>query len=145
MKTTAGLWIDHRVAVIVLETNGLETHLEIRSGVEKNPGRFDGIRPNVHAEVDRFKADDSLQREFTGHLDKYYAKVIAAVADAESVFVFGPGEAKGEFKKRMEHAKQGARVTDVETADKMNHGQISAKVREHFKHAEHAAALLKAV
>jgi hypothetical protein len=47
--------------------------------------------------------------------------------------LFGPGEAKGELKKRLVKMKLGERVAAVETADKMTDGQIAAKVRDYFK------------
>jgi hypothetical protein len=46
--------------------------------------------------------------------------------------LFGPGEAKGELKKRLERKKMGGRIAAVETVDKMTDGQIAAKVRKHF-------------
>ena len=132
MKTTAGLWIDHRKAVIaVLSEEGEET-LEIQSNVEKQPGRLAGVRSTTPYESQKLQADDSLQREFTGHLNHFYDEVIAAVRDAESVLLFGPGEAKGELKKRLERDKLGGHIIAVETADKMTDRQIAAKVREYF-------------
>jgi len=56
---------------------------------------------DVHYESLLVKADDSHQREYTHHLNQYYAKVIAAVGHAEALLIFGPGEAKGELKKRL--------------------------------------------
>ena len=38
---------------------------------------------------------DHQDRRFTGHLDRYYDEVIAAIHDAQSILIFGPGEAKG--------------------------------------------------
>jgi hypothetical protein len=76
--------------------------------------------------------DDSRQRAFTGHLNVYYDAVIATIIGAESILIFGPGEAKGELKRRLERKGLGKRITSVETADKMTYGQIAAKVRERF-------------
>ena len=133
MKTTAGLWIDHRKAVIaIVSANGEET-LEIRSNVEKQPGRFAGVRSTTPYESQHVKADDSQERQFTGHLNQYYAEVVAAIRDAESVLIFGPGEAKGELKKRLEHARLGGQIIAMETTDKMTDRQIAAKVREYFQ------------
>ena len=132
MKTTAGLWIDHRKAVIaVLSEDGEET-LEIQSNVEKQPGRLAGVRSTTPYESQKKQADDTLQREFTGHLNQYYDEVIAAVGKAESVLLFGPGEAKGELKKRLERDHLGGHIIAVETVDKMTDRQIAAKVREYF-------------
>lgn len=44
----------------------------------------------------------------------------------------GPGEAKGEFEKRLAHAHYKGRVVGVEPADRMTEPQIVAKVRDHY-------------
>jgi hypothetical protein len=58
--------------------------------------------------------------------------VIAQVRDAESIFVFGPGEAKKEFETRLQSHGLGERIAGIETADKMTDRQVAAKVRQHF-------------
>jgi hypothetical protein len=136
MKTTAGLWIDHRKAVIaIVSTEGEET-MEVRSNVEKQPGRLAGVRSTTPYEAQRVQADDSREREFTGHLNHYYDEVIAAIRDAQSILLFGPGEAKGELRKRLERDKLGGHIIAIETADKMTDRQIAAKVREYFHKGE---------
>ncbi len=72
------------------------------------------------------------QRALTGELNRYYDAVIAAVAEAALLFIFGPGEAKGELKKRLEAKRLGSRVAAIETADKMTDPQIVEKVRKFF-------------
>jgi hypothetical protein len=53
--------------------------------------------------------------------------------DADSILIFGSGEAKQEFRKRLEKDKKlGDRIVDVLTTDKMTDPQIAAKVREYF-------------
>jgi stalled ribosome rescue protein Dom34 len=135
MKTTAGLWIDHRKAVIAIVSAEGEETLEIQSNVEKQPGRLAGVRSTTSFESQQVQADDSHEREFTGHLNKYYDEVIAAIRDAESILIFGPGEAKGELKKRLEKDKLGGHIIAMQTVDKMTDRQIAAKVREYFHKA----------
>jgi hypothetical protein len=132
MKTTAGLWIDHRKAVIAIISGDGEETLEIQSNVEKQPGRLAGVRSTTSYESQKAPADDSHEREFMGHLNKYYDEVTAAIRGAESFLLFGPGEAKGELKKRLERDKLGGHIIAVETVDKMTDRQIAAKVREYF-------------
>jgi len=132
MKTTVGLWIDHRKAVIaIVSENGEETK-EIRSNVEKQPGRFAGVRSTTPFEPQQVSADDSHERQFTGQLHRYYDEVIASIRDADSILLFGPGEAKGELKKRLERDKLGGRIVAVQTVDKMTDRQVAAKVHEYF-------------
>ena len=133
MKTTVGLWIDHRKAIIVAFTNkGEETKLII-SKVEKQPGRFAGVRSTTPYESQQVRADDSRERKLTGQLGIYYDAVIACIRDAESILIFGPGEAKGELQKRIKKSKLGGRVVGIETVDKMTDRQIAAKVRHYFQ------------
>ena len=133
MKTTVGLWIDHRKAVIVALTDEAEEIKLIISKVEKQPGRPGGIRSKTPHESQLVRADDSRQRKLTGHLNMYYDAVIACIRDAESILIFGPGEAKGELKKRLETKKLSGRIVGIETIDKMTDRQIAAKVRQYFQ------------
>jgi hypothetical protein len=131
MKTTAGLWIDHRKAVIALVSAEGEETLEIKSNVERQPSRFAGERSTKRF-GGQVPAADLREKKFTGELHRYYDVVIAAIRDAESILVFGPGEAKGELQKRLERAKLGEHIIAMETADKMTDRQVAAKVREFF-------------
>ena len=132
MNMTAGLWIDHRKAVIeILSDEGRQT-LEIRSNVDKQPGRVAGVRSTAPYESQHVPADDSLERKFEAHINQFYGEVIAAIHAAASVLIFGPGEAKTELKKRLECDKFKGRIIAVEAADKMTDRQIAAKVRQYF-------------
>ena len=125
MKRQVGLWIDHRKAVIVIVTDeGEETRL-IESNMEKHVRFASGSSEDGSAESTR-------DRQFASHLDGYYDKVIASIRDAESILIFGPGEAKGELKERLERNNLGGRIVGIETVDKMTDRQIAAKVRQHF-------------
>ena len=132
MKTKVGLWIDHRKAIIVAVTDkGEETRL-IVSKAEKQLQRSGDSPLNGRYESHKVPADDSRQRTFTGHLNIYYEAVIACLRDAESILIFGPGEAKGELKKRLEKSKLGGHIVGIETVDKMTDRQIATKVRQYF-------------
>jgi hypothetical protein len=132
MKTKTGVWIDHRKAIVVAVTDeGEETALVI-SAIQKQLRRAPGRRSNGSYESQLVQADDSQQRTFTGHLNIYYDAVIASIRDAELILIFGPGEAKGELKTRLEGAGLGGRIVGVQTADKMTDRQIAARVRAHF-------------
>jgi hypothetical protein len=133
MKTTKGLWIDHRKAVIVTVTDKGEDVKEIISHVEKQPGRFNGVRSTTPHEAQLVPADDSQERGLTGHLDAYYDEVISHLRDAEEIMIFGPGEAKGELAKRIGGFNLSGRVAGIETVDKMTVPQIAAKVRKYFQ------------
>jgi hypothetical protein len=133
MKTRVGLWIDHRKALVVAMTDkGQVVHLVI-SKVDKQLGRSSGIRSTTPYEPLQVPADDSREKKLTAAFNMYYRAVIASIGDAEAILIFGPGEAKGELKKRLQRDRLGARIVGVETVDKMTDRQVAAKVRQHFR------------
>jgi stalled ribosome rescue protein Dom34 len=133
MKRAVGLWIDHKKALVVAMTDKGEEMKLIISRVEKQPGRYGGVRSTTSYKSRRRPADDRRQRKLTGQLNIYYDAVIACIRDAESILILGPGEAKGELQKRIKRAKLRGHVVGVETSDKMTDRQISAKIRQYFQ------------
>jgi len=132
MKTTAGLWIDHRKAIIVAVTDkGEETALVI-SKAERQLRRTGDSPLKGSYEPSQVPASNSRQRALTGHLNIYYDAVIASIRNAVSILIFGPGDAKGELKKRLKRINLEGRIVGIETVDKMTDRQIAAKVRQHF-------------
>ena len=132
MGTKVGLWIDHRKAMIVAVTDKGEEARLIISRAERQLRRSGDSPLKGSYETLQVPADDSRQKTFTGHLNIYYDAVIAAMRDAESILIFGPGEAKGELRKRLEKNNLGGRIVAIEAVDKMTDRQIAAKVRQHF-------------
>jgi hypothetical protein len=132
MKTVAGLWIDHRKAIIVTLSDKGEKIREILSNVEKQPGRFNGKRLTTSFESQLIPADDKQQRAFTKHLNGFYNEVFSCISAAESVLIFGPGKAKGELKNLMEQNNLHDRVVVMESADKMTDRQIAARAHSYF-------------
>ncbi|MDA3894751.1 MAG: hypothetical protein PF482_01245 [Desulfobacteraceae bacterium] len=132
MKTNMGLWIDHRKAVIVAVSRKGEESIIIQSNAEKQPGRFDGVRSTTSYEAQKIQADGRQDIKFADKLNIYYDKVISMLRDAKSIFIFGPGEAKGELKKRLEDDHFDHLIQAEETVDQMTDPQIAAKVREYF-------------
>jgi hypothetical protein len=126
MKREVGLWLDHRKAVIVIVTGDEEETKIIESNMEKHV-RFSSSASETG------QGEDVRDRRFTNHLNKYYDEVIACIGDAESIQIFGPGEAKGELEKRLESEELKGHIVSTETVDKMTDRQIAAKVREHFQ------------
>ncbi len=132
MRKKVGLWIDHRKAIVVAVTDKGEDIGLVISKVEKQLRRSGDSPLQGSYEPSQVPADDIRQRAYTGHLNVYYDAVIGAIRDAESILIFGPGEAKEELKARLEKNKLGGRILGVESADKMTDRQIAAKVRQRF-------------
>jgi stalled ribosome rescue protein Dom34 len=132
MKKEIGLWIDHREAIIVILTDGVEEIKHINSESGKHI-RYSGSSHSKTPEgLKEVTAEDQRDRKFGNSLKKFYDEIIASIHDADSIQIFGPGEAKGELEKRIEHEGFKGHILAVETVDKMTDHQISAKVRERF-------------
>ena len=132
MTHQAGIWIDHRKAIIVELTPDGETIKTVQSQVEMHPERGGDSPMKGGYEARQVPADDSRQRALTGDLNHYYDAVIAALPHDVSLLLIGPGEAKGEFYKRIVKTKPAARISAVQTDDKMSDKEVIANVRAHF-------------
>ncbi len=132
MDTKVGLWIDHRNAVIMHLTDRGDEMALIISNVDKQRRRSGDSSPDGAHVSGQAPADDRRQGAFSGHLNIYYEAVVANIRDADSILIFGPGEAKGELRQRLQRNRLDARIVGLESADKMTDPQIAAKVRRHF-------------
>jgi hypothetical protein len=132
MKKAVGVWIDHRKAVIVTIENEVEKTQEIPSNIEKHV-RFSNGAQAEDSSVQGSSAEDVRDRQYDDHLGLYYDEIITNIRDADSIWIFGPGEAKVELENRLKHDELGARVVGIETVDKMTYHQIAAKVRDHYQ------------
>jgi len=122
MKKNVGLWIDHASAVLITVTGEKGENYEIMqivSDIENHPNS-------------KAVADDVRQSVEIEYLNRYYDEVITVIDGAESVLIFGPGEAKGELKKRLEHHEFNEDKIIIESADQMTKPQIVARVRDQF-------------
>lgn len=126
-KHQVGIWIDHKEAFVVFHQDAQATPLVDVNETEKHV-RFSG-----HPSEGQSPAEDQRNRRLANQLDQYYDEVIEQLMDATSILVFGPGEAKGEFKKRLEQKGFADRIVGCETSDKLTHHQIAAKVQAYFQ------------
>ena len=123
MKTAVGLRIDYKEALIV-------TCMNQRDQIRRIPSHVEEIVAD--ADVTHVSQQERHDLRLDAHLTKYYGKVIGAIRHADAILIFGPGEAKGELKKRLKKANLSGRIVGMETVDKMTDHQIAAKVRQHF-------------
>ena len=125
MNHMAGVWIDHKKAVIVSSSEGHVTTQTVESDVAAHP-RYAG-----HQDGGGEKKYEERHRQ---HLEQFYDDVINHLGTPEGLLIFGPGEAKLELKERLGRSRAHSQpVVEIETADKLTDGQIAAKVREHFR------------
>jgi hypothetical protein len=134
MKKQIGIWIDRRQAIVVSLTDSKETIKTLVSEFEKHVPTTGGGRAPKPYGAQEIVAGDRVERRIEHHLDRYYDEVMAELAQADAIVLFGPGQAKGEMKKRLERSKVlSKKLKAVETVDKMTETQIRSKVKEFFK------------
>ena len=133
MEKKVGLWVDRRQATIIsIGGTQVETR-QIQSNIEKQLRRSGDSPLKGSFEAQSVPADDSQEARFTGSLNMFYDEIIDNIGKAQSILLFGPGEAKGELKKRFISRNLEKNIVGVETTDKMTESQIKAKVIDYFK------------
>jgi len=134
MQKNIGLWVDHEKAVIVSLSGDTPKVRKIESNIEKHVRAAGGARSSTIYGPEDVVAEDKTDRKYIHHLNTYYNSIIKAVRNADSIYIFGPGEAKGELKKLMEQSKPLAEcIAAVEKADKMTEHEIIRNVKRFFR------------
>ena len=106
-KNYAGLWLDHRKAVIISITDDGETIERIESDIERKVRLSGGSRTGKTPYGPQQVAVDGKQEErIKRQLRQYYQEIIQRIQDANKILILGPGEAKTEFKKELEKSKE---------------------------------------
>ena len=134
MSKYIGIWIDHRKAVIVASDEKKQPIVHVESDVEGHVRLKGGARSKTPYGPQDVSSESKREERYKHHLREYYKRVIELVSDADSILVFGPGEAKLEFVKEMRKSKELAhKIAGVETVDKMTDPQIAQKVKSYFR------------
>jgi hypothetical protein len=118
--------------VIVIIENEIVTTREIQSNIEKHVRFSSGSRSKGPNKPQGSTAEDMRDRQFGNHLDGFYDGVISFTRGAESILIFGPGEAKVELENRLKLQDLGGLIVGVQAIDKKTNPQIEAKVRDYF-------------
>jgi hypothetical protein len=133
MMKNIGLWIDHKKAIIVVQSEQGENIQKIESGVGRHVSYRGASHPKSPYSAQYQQGDNQLDNKFNEQLNKFYDKIIAHLRAAGAVLIFGPGEAKVELEKRIVHEKVRVQIAGIQTADKMTDPQVITKVRKYFQ------------
>ena len=136
MTRRMGVWIDSRKAVVVPIEDGSGEPGRIRrisTDLEKQLRLSAGARGRTSYGAQTAPSDDMRETSSAANLRAFFDEVVAALRGGRFLFVFGPGEAKGKFRKRLAGEGLGARIDEAETAGRMTERQIAARVRAHFR------------
>lgn len=131
MDRHIGVWIDHKQAYVIWYKDG---RVDVIPSSLEPPAHFSG-GTQLGGKLNQ-KGDNELRHNdrYRVQLTKYYREIVAALKDADSIFVMGPGEAKIEFGKVLrKHKAMQKRLLKVETADKMTKNQMIAHVKKFYK------------
>ena len=132
MDRNVGLWIDHESALLVELDNGGETRRRLNSDVERHTRTHGGAR-RAHPGGVEVSSENKADRRRTNQIKGWMREVISAVADADRIYILGPGEAKRELLREMEKRKEvSGKVVGMDSATSMTDNQIAAKVREYY-------------
>jgi hypothetical protein len=132
MATKAGVWVDHKQAIVVLITDAGQEIKKIAFDIGRPARPTDGSRPKNKYTPNDFVAEDRRERKVENDRKNYYDDVIASFRGADALVIFGPGEAKGELHKHITAKKLRGLKVELETTDKMTERQLVAKVNDHF-------------
>ena len=137
-STQAGVWIDHKEAFIVFTPHETDASPQ---GAASGSDDAENVRFTGAHRGEGHGAEDQRDAQFYAHLDGYYDDVIARLADATHILLLGPGEAKGELRKRIDAlplaVQRGgtteSRVLDVQSAEHMTPPQLRARVEAFYE------------
>ena len=123
LMTNTGMWIDVQKAVIVSVTGGVVEIESVKSELNERQWQF------AVWEIPTIVREKMLVE----HLDRFYMGVSRSVLNANSIYIFGPGRAKSEFRKRLHQDKYRGSIIGVETTEAMTDLQIVNKVYARFE------------
>ncbi len=136
MERKAGVWIDHSRALILLLIEQQEelNHLE-REGDEGTRTLAGDRTPRTYTRHD-YVAENHLERKQASRYQTFYDDVIRSLKDIQLVAVIGPGEAKGEFVKRIIATCPHVQIGSVAAADKMTETEFKRYMRDQLRATE---------
>jgi hypothetical protein len=135
MKREVGLWIDHTKAIIVTVMGENDETRRVNSNIEKYVHFSGGSFANPLYGICTISEKSKQNLEINSFLCAYYEGVLSLIRYADSIWIFGPGEAKGELEQYIRQDRLNGQVVGIESTGKMTDRQIVAKVREHYLEA----------
>ncbi|MBN1371409.1 MAG: hypothetical protein JW987_05560 [Anaerolineaceae bacterium] len=128
-----GLWIDRSKAVIVTIEEDAEMMREIKSNIKTPTRSASGVRAQALKRSPGL-TDAAATKDPNSHhpLGQYFEGIASLIREADTIWIFGPGEAKVGLENQLKGEGLGGRILGVETVEKMTDRQIAAKVRDRF-------------
>ncbi len=136
-KKMMGIWIDRRDAFLILIKGDRTTVERIESNADSHfrpKGGWKASGTAVAQSVSKEKTADERRKH---QLHDFYQTLVQKITKADTLLIFGPGEAKHELTKEIEKIKgPRPRIAAVKAAEKSTENQLVAEVKAFFSVAE---------
>lgn len=128
MHTYYGLWIDHAKAFLIKANKMGEVSTDtFYSGVE---AKHKGGDMDEHTTIINQNRHEERRHN---EMKAFCREIIDKMRDADEILVFGPGQAKHEFKNILEeHKVLFEKLKELETTDELTEPQMIEYVKKHF-------------
>jgi hypothetical protein len=134
MEKLFGLWVNHEKAIVVSLMGESHKVIQVESDIEGYFRLKGGSRSNTPWGIQSATSESKRDFRYSKHLNIYFQHIIDLLKDAKHIFIFGPGEAKYELKKKIDKNNMFLdKISDIETTDKLTEPQIVAKVKKYFE------------
>ena len=134
MEKNVGIWLDNEKAYIITLVNGNERVEKIESNVETRV-RYKGETKSYSRLGGMFINPQKKKTKRKNHqLRDYFNSILRRTRDANSIYIFGPAEAKKNLEKVYHKEKSLTnKLKRVESSDRLTENQMVARVKEVFK------------
>jgi len=127
MSNGAGIWLDHRRAVVVNFTAQGHRLEKFQSGLRMLLKDIDGSQQrSLFGTKSKGARGPKPAPAEKADLSAFLEDVAAAVQNADSIAVIGPGQAKSDLRTHLEKWKLDDRIVSVEPAERMSDRQLVA-------------------
>jgi hypothetical protein len=125
MSNGAGVWLDHRRAVVINFTAHGHRVEKFQSGLRMILKDIDGNKPRslFGTKTKGARGPQPAPAE-KADVNDYLEQVVAAVANADSIALIGPGMAKSDLRKHLERHKLDDRIVTFAPAERMSDKQL---------------------
>lgn len=137
MKRQVGIWMNSDKAVLINLRDGKEEQVQtIESDIEAHPHNPGENKQSARAGTILLDVDKKQTHRKNHQMHEYFEKIMHSIAsDTSDIYIFGPANTKKHFEKELKkHSTYSSKKLEVESADKMTHPQMIAKVKQHFTH-----------
>ena len=134
MKKRTGIWIDKKEAYIVsLTVDNVETkHFE--SSIDTFHPKGGSRGKKAYGPVITVKEKSYLERE-KQQTQVFLQRIYTEISDSSQMYIFGPAQMKDQLEKFILNLPEPRpQVLKLEAADSMTKKQITAKVKDFYRH-----------